>query len=61
MPGNWGRFAGKELDVRSSSANLGTKYTLSAECGLARGNPHQPGVLDLFSQSSHFDHIGFVD
>jgi hypothetical protein len=28
----------------------GTKYKLSPECGLARGNPQRPGVLDLFSK-----------
>jgi len=29
----------------------GTQYTLSPECGLARGNPQLPGILDLFSES----------
>jgi hypothetical protein len=28
----------------------GTKSKLSPECGLARGNPHQPGVIGLVSK-----------
>ncbi len=39
----------------------GTKCKLTAECGLARGNPQWPRVLDLFSKSSHFDPIVIVD
>jgi hypothetical protein len=39
----------------------GTKCKLSTECGLARGNPQWPAVLDLFSKSSHFDPIVFED
>jgi hypothetical protein len=31
--------------------DLGTKSKLGPFCGLAMGNPHWPGVLDLFSKS----------
>ena len=31
--------------------DLGTQYTFSPECGLARGNPQWPAVLDLVSES----------
>jgi len=30
---------------------LGTKSTIDADCGLARGNPQWLGVLDLLSKS----------
>ena len=34
-----------------------TKCELGPLCGLARGNPQCPDVLDSFSQSKHFDPI----
>ncbi len=33
---------------RLAGIDLGTKCKLSTVCGLARGNPQWPGVLDLF-------------
>jgi hypothetical protein len=33
-------------------SDVGTQYKLSAECGLARGNPQSPGDLGLFSKSN---------
>ena len=39
----------------------GTKYTLSADCRLARGNPQWPGVLGSFSESKMSWYTFLVD
>jgi hypothetical protein len=45
----------------SKTLGGGTHYKLSPECGLVRGNLQWPGVLDMFSKSSHFYPVVFVD
>jgi hypothetical protein len=35
--------------------DMGTTSKLSKECGLGRGNPQLPGILDWFSKFFHFD------
>ncbi len=35
----------------SATMGTGTKSLIGASCGLVRGNPQWPGILDLFSES----------
>jgi hypothetical protein len=41
-------FGIHNLWIELSGVEAGTTSKLSPECGLARGNPQWPGVLDLF-------------